>query len=198
MNPAIDPGAWLRCLLPDTLTPARGRLGACLDVAPDGGHVTLAVAGVLKDGTVRGELAGAWDSVAAARRDLPALIGRVRPQVLGWFPQGPGAALAADLSGRPGWPPPGVKVEAIRGDTSAACMGLEELVRSGQFRHSGDLLLDAHVAEAERLKRGDTWVFVRHGDGHVDAAYAMAGAAHLARIMPQPVGKPRQVVAREE
>lgn len=198
LNPAIDPGAWLRCLLPDTLAPARGRLGACLDVAPDGGHVTLAVAGVLKDGRVRGELAGSWDSVAAARRDLPGLIGRVRPQVLGWFPSGPGAALAADLADRPGWPPPGVKVEAIRGDTSAACMGLEELVRSAQFLHSGDLLLDAHVAEAERLKRGDAWVFVRRGDGHVDAAYAMAGATHLARIMPPPVGKPRLVVAREE
>jgi hypothetical protein len=38
-------------------------------------------------------------------------------------------------------------------------------------------------------------VFSRKGEGHVDAAYAAAGAVHLARTLPAPVGKPRLVVA---
>ena len=198
LNPAIDPGAWLRCLVPGDLSGVRGRLAACVDVAPDGGHVTLAVAGVLPDGRVRGELAAAWDSVAGARVELPSILGRIRPQVVGWFPDGPGAALAADLAERKGWPPRGVKLEPIRGDVAASCMGLEEQVRAGQFLHSGDPLLDAHIAEAERKARGDRWVFVRRGDGHVDAAYAMAGAVHIARTMPPPVGKPRLVIASDE
>jgi hypothetical protein len=51
------------------------------------------------------------------------------------------------------------------------------------------------VTGAGRLKRGDAWVFSRKGEGHCDAAYAAAGAVHLARTLPAPVGKPRLVVA---
>ncbi len=195
LNPAIDPGSWLRARQPGTLDEARSRLAACLDVSPDGAHITLAVAGVLPSGHVRGEIAGAWDSLAKARLELPALLERIKPKRLTWYPDGPGAVLAAELAKRPGWPPRGIVVEPIRGDTAAACMGLETLVREREFLHSGDLLLDAHVAECERKKRGDRWVFVRADEGHIDAAYAMAGAAHTARTMPAPVGKPRLVVA---
>jgi len=199
-NPAIDPGSWLRCLDPGTLDAVRGRLAACVDVSPDGQHISLSVAGVLPDGRVRVETAQAWDSRGRARTELPALVRKIKPKVLGWFPAGPGAALAADITRterRENWPPAGTTVEAIRGDTSAACMGFEQLVRDGQLAHSGDPLQDAQVGEAERLKRGDAWVFVRHGDGHVDTVYAMAGAAHLARTMPAPIGKPRLLFAVE-
>jgi len=197
LNPAIDPGAWLRARKPGTLDAARQRLAACLDVSPDGAHVTLAVAGVLPDGAVRGEIGGSWDSLARARLELPALLERIKPKRLVWYPEGPGAVLAAELAKRPGWPPRGVAVEPIRGDTAAACMGFETLVRERGFVHSGDLLLDAHVGEAERLKRGSRWVFARADTGHVDAAYAMAGAVHAVRTLPAPVGKPRLVVAGE-
>lgn len=194
-NPAIDPGAWLRQRLPGTLESARGRLGACVDVAPDAGHVTLAVAAVLLDGRVRVEIAGSWGSVPEARLALPGLLGRVRPQVLTWYPDGPGAVLAADLIKRPGFPPAGVTVEPIRGDMAAACMGLDEQVRSRQLLHSGDLLLDQHIGECERARRGARWVFVSASGGHIDAAYAAAGAVHTARTLPPPVGKPRLIVA---
>ena len=200
MNPAIDPGQWLRCRAPGTLDEARNRIALAVDVSPDGGHVTLAAAAQLQSGHVRGEVIGAWKSIAQARAELPGLLDKIRPQKFGWFPSGPAAAMAADLARPAGftaerWKRVG---EAIRGDMSAACMGLEEQVRSRAFQHSGDPLLDAHVAEAERLKRGDAWVFVRHGDGHVDAAYAMAGAVHLARTMPPPAGKIRLITARPE
>jgi phage terminase large subunit-like protein len=199
LNPAIDPGQWLRRRHPGPITD-RSRLAACIDVSPDGAHVTLAVAAVLEDQRVRVEVAGSWTSIARARAELPGLVRRINPRKLGWFPSGPAAALAADLT------PPDVPTretwnamaQPVRGDMAAACMGLEELVRSGVLLHSGDPLLDAHVAEAERKKRGDTWVFVRHGDGHVDAVYATAGAVHLARTLPPPIGRPRLVIATEQ
>jgi hypothetical protein len=86
-------------------------------------------------------------------------------------------------------------VEEIRGELAAVCMGLAEQVTAGKIAHSDDPLLNDHIGGAERLYRGDTWVFSRKGDGHCDAAYAAAGAVHLARTLPAPVGKPRLVVA---
>jgi hypothetical protein len=145
----------------------------------------------------------AWDGprcVDDLRRDLPALLSRIRPQALGWLPNGPAAALAADLAerkGRAGWPPPGVSVAEIRGELAAVCMGFAEQVRSGRVAHSDDPLLNAHITGSGRLVRGDTWVFSRKG-GHCDAAYAAAGAVHLARTLPAPVGRPRLLVAPDD
>lgn len=197
-DPAVDHGAWRRCFEAGDLSDVRGRVACCVDVAPDGLHASLVAAAVLADGRARVEVVKAWEGqgcVDKLGRDLPKLLARVRPQALGWFPNGPAAALAADLAERPGWPPKGVTVEAIRGDVTASCMGLAEQVMAGRVAHSDDPLLNAHVGGAERLRRGDAWVFSRRGEGHVDAAYAAAGAVHLARTLPPPVGKPRLIVA---
>jgi hypothetical protein len=200
VNPAIDPGAWTRCLDIGDLADVRSRVAMCLDVAPDQMHATLAAAAVLEDGRTRVEVVEAWDGTdctAKLRRDLPELLARVRPQVLGWLPGGPAAVLAADLAARKrrGWPPQGVSVAEIKSETAAVCMGFAEQVTTGKVAQSDDPLLNAHVGGAERLKRGDVWVFSRKGGGHCDAAYAAAGAVHLARTLPPPVGKPRLVVA---
>jgi hypothetical protein len=203
-NPAIDPGAWLR-RLDAALRPAATdtRRALCLDVALDGGHVTLASATVLADDRVMVGIVGAWDSTAAARRALPALLAGAKSKTIGWFPGGPGAQLAADLAdrstaqriNRPAALPPGMKSEEIRGEVGAVCMGFEELVRSGLLVHPGDMMLDEQVGAAERMKTGNTWVFARSGEVYVDALYAVSGAAHLARTMPPPVGKPRLLTA---
>lgn len=198
LDPAVDAGAWRRCLEPGDLSGVRARVALCLDVAPDQLHATLSAAAVLDDGRARVEVVKAWDGQGctdALRRDLPRLLARVRPKALGWFPSGPAAGLAADLTARAGWPPPGCSVEAIKGDVVAVCMGFAEQVVSGRVAHADDPLLNAHVGGAERLRRGDAWVFSRKGDGHCDAAYAAAGAVHLARTLPAPVGKPRLIVA---
>lgn len=201
LDPAIDPIGWAGGLVSGDLAGARARVAVCLDVAPDLLHATLTAAAVLPDQRVRVEPVQAWDGPACTdqlRRDLPGLLARVRPQVLGWLPNGPAAALAADLKDRGvrGWPPAGVKVVEISAEVPAVCMGFAELVKAVQVLHSGDPLQDAHVGGAERLKVGDRWVFSRRGEGHVDAAYAAAGAVHLARTLPPPVGKPRLVVAK--
>lgn len=207
LEPAINPAAWTACLDPGELADARGRLAGCVDLSPDGRHATLAAAALLPDGRVRVETVQVWEgpgAAAAMERELPAWAARVRPQVLGWMPTGPAAAVAAVLAdrrkeGRRGWPPPGVTVAEIRGETTAVCMGLAELVMSGGLAHSGQEMLDTQVEHAEKRPRGDAWVFGRSSNGpagHVDAVYAVAGAAHLARTLPSAVGKPRIILPR--
>lgn len=200
LTPAIDPGQWLACLDPGTLTAVRSRVALCVDVAPDEQHATLAAAAVLDDGRVRVELVQAWSGIGctdALRGALPGVVARVKPRALGWFPSGPAAAIAADLSTRRvrrGWPPPGVTVDEIRGDTPAVCMGLNEQVTARRLAHSGDPLLDDQVGGAERKPTPTGgWVFARADGRHVDALYAAAGAAHLARTLPAAIGRPRIV-----
>jgi hypothetical protein len=56
--------------------------------------------------------------------------------------------------------------------------------------------LTAQVRGAGKRVVMDRWVFERRGPLHVDAVYAAAGAVHLARTLPPPVGRPRIVRAR--
>ncbi|MEV0902896.1 terminase, partial [Actinoplanes sp. NPDC049802] len=209
LDPAINPAAWAACLDVGDLSGARSRLAACVDLSPDGQHATLAVAAVLADGRVRVEAAKAWEgpgAAAALERELPEWVARVRPQVLGWLPAGPAAAVAATLAdrrkaGRRGWPPPGVTVTEIRAETPAVCMGLAELVTANGVAQSGQTLLDHQVGHAGKRTRGDgAWVFDRSTTDseaqHVDAVYAISGAAHLARTLPTAIGTPRILLPR--
>jgi hypothetical protein len=186
MSPAIDLEAWAACRGDGSLDGFRDRVALCLDVSIDELHATLYAAAV--DGEkVRVDAVAAWDGQTAVRAmsaALPAIVERVKPRVLGWFPSGPAAAAAASLAERPGWPPPGVELTPIRGVVTAVCMGFAEQVRSHAIVHSGDPLLDVHVNAAEKLYQGDGWRFTRRGAAYVDAAYAAAGAVHLARTVP--------------
>ena len=58
---------------------------------------------------------------------------------------------------------------------------------AGEIVHPKDPLLDQHIASAQKLHRGDRWVFTRKGTGPIDGAYAAAGAVHLARLLPPPL-----------
>lgn len=200
MNPAIDPTAWTACLDPAPVdVEQRQRLAACADLSLDGTHATLAMAVVLDDGRVRVETVHEWsgpDAATQLERGLPEWVERVRPKVFGWFPAGPAASVATKLADRRkegvrGWPPRTVRVEEIRGEMTAVCMGLVKEAKAKTLAHSGQAMPDAQVAKAERLRRGDGFVFTRAG-GPVDAVYAMAGAVHLARLLP----KPRKVSRR--
>ncbi len=202
MNPAVNPVRWDACRWDGDLAAVRGRVAVCLDVAPDAQHATLAAAAVLPDGRVAVEIVTAWaglDATDRLRRELSGIVRRVRPRIVGWLPAGPAAELAADMRARPGrgWPPAGVELAEIRGDTPAACMAFASLVAAGRIAHPGDPLLDAHTRGAEPLYVGDVWVFSRRGRGHVDATYAAAGAVQLARELPPSVGAPRLVVVTD-
>lgn len=202
LDPAVDVEQWRRpaaeggCLLPGSLDALRSRLAWVFDVALDGQHATLYAAAVGADGRVRVDAVAAWDSVAALRRELPALVKRNRPRAVGWFQNGPAAAVGAALAKQPGWPPAGVTFAALSADAPAVCMGFAELVDAGDVVQSGDPLADAQIEQAERKWIGDRWVFTRRGSGHVDAVYAVAGAVHLARTLPPSLGKPRIVTGK--
>jgi hypothetical protein len=194
LSPAIDPDAWIAAGTdsPVDLAEHRQRVALCVDVSLDGTHATLAAAAQLEDERVHVEIVAAWsgpDCTRSLRAELPALVEKVRPRAFGWFPAGPAAAVAADLAERKGnraWPPRRVRVEEIRSDVAAVCMGFAEHVISSQIVHPRDNMLTAHVNAAQRLRRGDAWIFTRQEAGAIDGAYAAAGAVHLARTLPPP------------
>lgn len=198
LDPAIDPDAWSAGYDPAPLDEHRRKLAFCVDVSLDEREVVLTAAARLPDGRVRIEPVAAWDSVAEARREVRGLVERNKPRVFGWLPDGPGALFGADLSNLKGrkWPPPGVKVMPIRDELASVCMGLAQLVHDGQLAHSGDPLLDSQIATAERLRRGDRWVFTRRGDGNTAAVYSAAGAAYLAQTLPEATSEIKVYVAQ--
>jgi hypothetical protein len=187
LNAAVDPRRWADCLDPAELADLdRRRMAVCFEVSPDGDHATLGV-GAIDDGElVRVETVDEWTGPRAAaelERALPGWIEVIRPRALGWLPSGPGAVVAAAMKSTRF--PRGVQVEEIRGETPAVCMGFAKEVAAGTLRHSGQAMLDAQLADAEWQTVGGTRVFARKG-GNVDAVYAVAGAAYLARTLPKP------------
>ena len=180
------------CLDPGDLSQVRARVTLCVEVSEDSLHATLYAAALLDDGRVRIDPVAAWTGSGCTKElmaDLPALVAKVKPKKFGWLPSGPAAAIAARMGKRAEWPPRGVVLEEITRDAPAVCMGFAEQVTTGQIAHSGDPLLDAQVAVAEKQFTGKRWVFAL-GDDQVDAVYAAAGAVHLARTLP-PATKPR-------
>ena len=192
LDNAVDLAAWEACKdAVGSLESARERVVACVDVAPDGGHVTLAASASLPDGRTRVEIVEAWDSTEIARFELADAIRRVDPRAVAWFPGGPSAALAPVMRGLPN------AVELKGAEVTAACMGLADLVRARRIVQPDDPLLNAHVAGSKRWDVGEGWRFVRRGVGQVDAAYAAAGAVHAALTIPvKPRIRPRVLVAR--
>lgn len=191
LDPAIDPDAWRNAGTdaPLDLAGHRRTLALAFDVSLDGSHATLVAAAVVDD-RVHIEVVKKWQGFGATkalRADLPGLVAKIRPRAIGWLPGGPAAAVAAALAEKRGqWPPRRVLVEELRSEVTAVCMGLAEVVVSGELRHPRDPMLDTHVAQAQRLNRGDQWVFARRGSGPIDGTYATAAAVHLARVLPPP------------
>lgn len=180
LDAAIDLTSWKAGADPSSnLGSVRSRVAACVDVAPDGAHVTLAGAAVLDDGRVRVEVLAAWSTTAAARRELPALLRRIGPAAVGWFPSGPAAELGVELRDLDALELKGTEVVE-------ACQEFAGLVAGRQVLHPDDPLLNAHISGTSKLRTGDGWRFARKGAGHVDAAYAAAGAVRVARTLPAP------------
>ena len=197
LDGAIPYPAWLECADPSgTLDGLRDRLAACFDVAPDSAHCTLSVAASLSDGRIRVEIAAAWDSTDAARAELPLLAARIKPRAFTWFSSGPAAALASTLRPlalkynrhpgirRPTEPPEDGELTGQR--VAEVCQEFTDLVRARRVLHPGDPLLDEDVRSAQKLNSADGWRFGRKGGKPVDAAYAAAGAACTALLIPEP------------
>jgi len=193
LNPAVV--GWKDCGTdePADLAPHRARTALCVDIALDGSHATL-VAAVELDKVVHLEVVAAWSGYGCGRVvavELPALVRRVRPAVVGWYPQGPAAAVAAELAARKDrrsdWPPRGVKLDELTTETGGVCMSFAGMVGAHQVSHPHDPLMDAQAATVQRKRQGDQWVFARPASGGpIDAMYAAAGATWLVRRLPPP------------
>lgn len=200
LDPAVDPQCWEDAYVPGDLEGVRGRV-LVLDIAPDNQHATIVAGAVLPDGRTRLVVVEAFKgstAVAEVRKALFIWARKIMPAKVGWFPNGPAAVMAADLRerkdrGRPF--PSSVALEEIAGEVAAVCMGFSAHVAGGEVIHGNEALLNAHVTGAGKKWNGDVWRFERKGEGHCDAAYAAAGADHLARTLPRPVGKPRIIMA---
>lgn len=196
LDPAIDPDQWEAAGTdePISLADHRDRVALCLDVSLDGSHASL-IAAALVDGKIHTEVVEQWEGFGCTqqlRRELPALVRKIKPRTVGWFPAGPAAAIAADLAtrrtaGADRWPPPRVTLTELTTETDSVCMGLQDLVKVGEVVHPNDEMQTQHIRSASKLRRGDRWVFTRKGTGPIDGAYATAGAVHLARSLPAPL-----------
>lgn len=185
LDGAVDLQAWKACADPSGSMPDdKAPVVACFDMAPDGAHATLAAARLSSDGLVRIGVVQAWKSSEAARAELPDVLDRLKPAAIAWYPSGPAASFAPILRERTN----SVELNGLK--VGEACQGLADLAKAHQVLHPSDPLLDAHISGATKLPSGDGWRFVRRGVGHVDAAYAAAGAVHVALTMP-PVARPR-------
>jgi hypothetical protein len=178
---AVNSSEWASCLDVGTLDEHRKRVALCLEASEDMRHFTLVAAAVMPSGRVRVEVVKAWDSSAVMRRELEATVKKVNPRSFGYFSSGPNAAFSTLLDKIP-------RSKALSQTTAAsACMGLAESVRAGLIAQSGDDLLAAHLLSSRWRKQGEGKVFARQDSGHCDAAWAMAGAVHLARLLPRPM-----------
>jgi hypothetical protein len=185
LDSAIDQAAWRDCAdHAGTMNALKGRIALCFDAAPDGQHATLAAAAQLPDNRIRVEIIQAWRTTDEARSDLDPLFDQIKPRVIAWYPAGPAAALGPVFRKRPR------TIELAGLKVPEACQGLADLVRGRQVIHPDDPLLNAHIAGASKLTSGDGWRFTRRGGpqaGHVDAAYAAAGAIEAALTLPKPL-----------
>ena len=187
LDGAVDENAWADCAdATGSVKESGSPLYACIDVSLDGHHATLAVAAKTADGRYRVETVGAWDSAEDARNSLLGYFQRNEFAAVGWFPQGPAAAIgyeircAAGLTVGPNFKY-GEANDLTDTEVTELCQEFAVLVQARDIRHGGDPLLDSHVHGARRQVTGDAWRFARRDAGHVDALYAAAGAVHLAR-----------------
>lgn len=196
LDGAVDLAAWRSAAdaVGNGLADAE-RLVLCLDVSPEDGSVILLGAAPMPDGRIRVQVLKTWGDIMAALADLPAIDAALKPERFGWYPAGPGAAMASTLRGGLFGRRRGFEVVELTGaDVTETCQEFAMLVAAGQVVHSGDKVLDGHIAGAKKWNSGDGWRFVRRGQGNVHGAYAAAGAVRLARNLPPPRKRVKLVV----
>jgi hypothetical protein len=190
LDSAIDLRRWAACADEASSFPdvdKRSRV-ACFELSEDMEHATLAVATRTPDGKVYVRIRKAWTSSETARDEIMAELRAVDPYAVVWYPNGPAAAFASVL--RPknvdGTLMPGriKSVELTGGRVTEACQGLADLTKARKIIHPADPLLDAHIKAAKKHPASDGWRFTRRDAGHVDAAYAAAGAVQVALTRP--------------
>lgn len=179
LSEAIPAQAWADCIDPIPFTKEqRSRTVLGIDISPDGQQISVVAAVKLTDLRIRVEGVAIYQSSQHMRQELPDLIARIRPLKLAWFPESCGA-IATDLKALK------MNEELSGRAVSHACAELADLVKAGRIAHAGDPVLTDQIISTRKLTSGGGWKFNRRG-GYCSAAYATAGAVHLARSLPDP------------
>ena len=200
LDPAVDADAWAAGA--GQFTPDKDRRAAVVDLSPDMQHVTLAFARWAPTDKVQVWLRESWDGPDAIKRmraETPELLRKAGVKRLGYLPIGPGAILFGDLQTEGKSAYRGITIEPITAEMPAMCMGFAEQVGNGEIQHLNQERLNAQVlAVGKKWSAADRWVFERPERAPKDAVNAAAGAVHIARTMPPPLGKVRVIVPRQK
>jgi phage terminase large subunit-like protein len=196
LDNAISVEAWAACTDPQmTLDSLKNRVALCADISLDGLHGSVVAAAKAADGKIHLEVIRDYDGKdvsEAMRADLPGLIAKVKPISLGWFPNGPMARLATFLRSIR------QNQELKPSEMPSICQEFTTHVEGRRVIHAGDPLLNAQVAGARPMPRGDGgYVFTRRDAAQIDAVYAAAGALRLAITQKSP-GKFSVVTEKSE
>lgn len=200
MDPAVDPEAWDRNKA-DFVPPKDRRVGV-IDIPRNMSRATLAIARMTPSGKTQLWLAKEWtgpNAIARMRAELPGEAKTWGIRKLGFMPIGPAAAVlpAMQKNTRLRWPA-GLEIEPITAEVPALCMGFAEQVSAGEIEHLGQDLFDFQVKAAGKRWVAKRWEFDWTKDIALDAAFAAAGAVHLARMLPAPVGPLRLITADDD
>jgi hypothetical protein len=178
LNAGVDMMGWGLCADPSGEITERDRVALVVHPSSDGAHVSAVAAAETADGRVRIDVVAAWESTADARRGIRSIRDLIDPVSLGWFPDGPGAALSATMRK--------LGAEPIKGTAvSESHMTLADRVKGRRILQPADRLLDAHMSRTSRVGTSKRWQFDEPGSVHVDAAWAAAGAVKLALEVPE-------------
>jgi hypothetical protein len=184
LDPAIDSSKWAECFDKDFTLRGLRPDSFCLDISLNGNHATLAGTVILPDGRARVWVEKEWrdaNSMALLDLELDDLLRKHKPRVFTSMPIGPAAAKAATFKTLR---IPGVQIQEFTGEVTDACMSLAVEVRDLRISHPNDELLNAQITAVAKKHTAGRWKFTRDGKGNSDAAYAVAGAVHAARLLP--------------
>lgn len=183
-TPVFQLADWVGCL--ESSSTAAGELGFGVDVAPDRGHASIAVAGGRPDGRVHLELVERRAGTEWIAPRVGELLERHGPVAVALDPAGPAGSLVTALTQLPRVPP----LVLVTGRQYAqACGALYDDVSTRRIAHRGQPALDDAVVAARRRSAGDAWVWARPAAGVdpsplIAATLARWGWANAPRLDP--------------
>ena len=183
-TPVFELADWVACHDPGSS--AQLELGFGVDVAPDRGHASIAVAGSRPDGRVHLELVERRAGTDWVVGRLAELVERHAPVALALDPAGPAGSLVTDLTRLPRVPP---LVLVTARQYAQACGQLYDDVAVRRIAHRAQPALDDAVVAARRRSSGDSWVWARPTGGTdpsplIAATLARWGWATAPRLEP--------------
>ena len=175
---AFNPGIWAACRTPEPLAGLSGPYALGIDIQPGWERATIAIAGIRGDGRIGVEiLHDLREGTVTAQRIVDLVHAFPDPVQVIAFDQVSGAGSAFVRDGEEtAWPWDPLKPAAV----AAACMDVDEMIRSGRLAVD-DPLLDAQIANTARRPVGQDGAFRfdrTHSLGPIDAVFAMTFAAH--------------------